>query len=317
MIRICFKPFDFRKWITLGFCAFLAECGEAGGSSFQDGMRTQATNKMGFGPFDGLSIWISQNSGLFYGIISAGVLAAIALSLLVTWISSRGKFMILDGIIKNQGKVKEPWREYKREGNSLFLFSIVLGLCMIAFIIINAGISLAIAIPDFQQERLTSFGIASIILASGAFLLFIIFATGISFFTKAFLIPTMYMKRMKALEACSTAYSVFIAGNILNTLLLGVFLFLFKIGLGTLMIGILCMTCCISGLPYISAVVFLPITVFFTCYVLCYLQQFGNDWIFFKQLSICPFCHYDQRGLAKGHPCPECGKSTLEGQKST
>ena len=32
MVHILFKPFDFHKWLVLGFCAFLAQCGENGGN---------------------------------------------------------------------------------------------------------------------------------------------------------------------------------------------------------------------------------------------------------------------------------------------
>ena len=32
VVRILFKPFEFKKWLALGFCAFLAQCSEGGGS---------------------------------------------------------------------------------------------------------------------------------------------------------------------------------------------------------------------------------------------------------------------------------------------
>ncbi len=31
--RILFRPFQWRKWFVLGFCAFLAQLGEGGGGS--------------------------------------------------------------------------------------------------------------------------------------------------------------------------------------------------------------------------------------------------------------------------------------------
>jgi hypothetical protein len=39
-----------------------------------------------------------------------------------------------------------------------------------------------------------------------------------------------------------------------------------------------CLTCCLALLPYLSSVVFLPIHVFFRCYSLKFLEQFGEEW---------------------------------------
>jgi hypothetical protein len=39
-----------------------------------------------------------------------------------------------------------------------------------------------------------------------------------------------------------------------------------------------CFTCCLALLPYLSSVVFLPIFVFFRCYSLGFLAQFGEAW---------------------------------------
>ena len=30
MLKILFKPFDLKKWLILGFCVFLAQCGTGG-----------------------------------------------------------------------------------------------------------------------------------------------------------------------------------------------------------------------------------------------------------------------------------------------
>jgi hypothetical protein len=89
-------------------------------------------------------------------------------------------------------------------------------------------------------------------------------------------------------------------------MLLFLMMALLAIGANTIGMYAICATCCIGALPYVSSVLFLPITVFFTCYALCYIQQFGNDWAFFK--NMCRHCNYDMEGLEEGHTCPECGK---------
>jgi len=41
---------------------------------------------------------------------------------------SRGKFMFLDNVVHDRAEVSQPWQDFRRLGNSLFLGSIP-GLC--------------------------------------------------------------------------------------------------------------------------------------------------------------------------------------------
>ncbi|MBT5410051.1 MAG: hypothetical protein HOK75_07290, partial [Phycisphaerae bacterium] len=112
MVRILFKPFEFKKWLALGFCAFLAQCSEGGGSG---GGNTHIPSKA----FEDVITWIDANFSTFIIILAIAFCAILALIFFVVWISSRGKFMLIDGIVKNRGAISKPWNEYKREGNSL------------------------------------------------------------------------------------------------------------------------------------------------------------------------------------------------------
>lgn len=64
-------------------------------------------------------------------------------------------------------------------------------------------------------------------------------------------------------------------------LLVGV-LCILLIGLAIAVLVGTCLTCCIAGLPYIQSVVFLPVYVFFRCFSVCFLEQFGEDWRLIK-----------------------------------
>jgi len=119
-------------------------------------------------------------------------------------------------------------------------------------------------------------------------------------------VPTMYLKRVRAIEGWKIAWNQLLKGHVGSFILLYLMVILLGLGAGVIATFACCATCCIGALPYISSVLFLPITVFFVCYALCYIQQFGNDWTFFKNL--CRFCNYDMQGLEEGHTCPECGK---------
>jgi len=301
MVRILFKPFEIKKWFVLGFCAFLAECGEGGGSGASRLPNSNSTTS-----FDEGKAWVEANFSLFLTILISGIILAILIGLLATWLSSRGKFMLLDGIVKNRGAIKEPWSEYKTEGNSLFLFSIVIGLLFLLTFSLIAGISVLIAMPDIQSETFGGAGITAIVVGGSLMLLFGLTGIALSAFVKILMVPTMYLKRVRAIEGWKIAWNQLLKGHLGSFILLILMMFLLGLGAGAVAMFALCATCCIGALPYISSVLLLPITVFFVCYALCYIQQFGNDWAFFK--NMCRFCHYNMEGLEEGHSCPECGK---------
>ncbi len=301
MVRILFKPFEIKKWFVLGFCAFLAQCGESGGSGGSGWPNSNSTTS-----FDEGKAWVEANFSLVLTILISGIILAILVGLLVSWLSSRGKFMLLDGIVKNRGAIKEPWSEYKTEGNSLFLFSIVIGLLFLLTFSLIAGISVLIAMPDIQSETFGGAGITAIVVGGSLMLLFGLTGIALSAFVKILMVPTMYLKRVRAIEGWKIAWNQLLKGHLGSFILLILMMFLLGLGAGVVAMFALCATCCIGALPYISSVLLLPITVFFVCYALCYIQQFGGDWTFFK--NICRFCHYNMEGLEEGHSCPECGK---------
>jgi len=252
------------------------------------------------------------NMSLFIGLAIGVVLFFMIIWLLVTWLSSRGSFMLLDGIVKNRGAIKEPWKEYRHEGNSLFVFKIAVGICGFIAFGIAVGLPIYIAMPDIQGEVWSDASWNALIVGIGLFVPFmIVFGIAYPFFLKVFLIPTMYLKRVQAMEGVHIAWKNLCKGHIGSAVLLLLMFIVFGLGAGVAIVVVTCSTCCIAGLPYISSVVFLPITVFFACYVLEYLQQFGPEWQFFA--PFCSSCGYDRRGMDEQLPCPECGEGSLTG----
>lgn len=307
MVRILFKPFDIRKWFVLGFCAFLAQCGEGGmgggGTPPWSGGGQQSTNN---------GEWFEQNMVLILVIAACAVVAGIGIAILVTWLSSRGKFMFIDGVVKNRGAVLEPWREYKREGNSLFLFRIVLGLLSVVATVVAVGLPLLIAIPDFQSKTLGGAGIAAIVIGSILLLIAIVAAIAVGFMLNAFVVPTMYCKRVRALEGWRIAWREIVRGHVGSVIVMFLMMIVFGMLAAALAVLGTCATCCLTIIPYIGAVILLPIPVFLTAYVLEYIQQFGPDWRFFAD-DRCWKCGY-LKTEGSSATCSECGFSTVPTQ---
>src|SRR5207247_8644827 len=65
------------------------------------------------------------------------------LIVLFAWLRARGRFIFVDCIVRNRAAIVEPWKEFRAEGNSFFLFSLLVVLALIAVIVI-AGLLLIV-----------------------------------------------------------------------------------------------------------------------------------------------------------------------------
>jgi hypothetical protein len=125
--KILFQPFDLKKWFIIGFAAWLANLGRSGGSfNYQFNRRDEVQR---------INDAISQipHSILVFG-VSLLIFFVLALIVLFSWLRARGGFMFIDCIVKNRSAITEPWREFQKEGNSYFLFSLVFAFVFVIFV---------------------------------------------------------------------------------------------------------------------------------------------------------------------------------------
>src|SRR5213078_4908067 len=132
-------------------------------------------------------------------LIVIGVLLAIVLALVWMWVSSRGRFIFTDCIVKNRGAIAEPWREYRREGNSYFLFS--LAIAFGAFVIVAiAGLFIWLIFFRMHGDDAgpgTVIGVIALVVIALIWIVFAVFFGVVS----AFMVPVMYRRRCLAREA--------------------------------------------------------------------------------------------------------------------
>lgn len=280
--RMLFGPFVIEKWLGLGFCAFLANLASEGGAG---GM-----NFSGFGNTGGAAP-AGQGGGFddaleslrdYWPWIVLGALCVtslfIAVGMLLTWLSSRGQFMFIDGVARNRGGVVEPWREFRAEGNSLFFFRFWFGLATFFAFLLCAGLCALLAWPDVRAERFGPMALLALVLGVGSLVVLSIVAGCVRVFLLHFVAPIMYARRLRVGAAWSEFGRVMLR-EYKGTLLLYL---LFQIVLGML-IGILtvlatCATCCLAAIPYLGTVILLPLHVFGRAYPIYFLEQFGPEW---------------------------------------
>jgi len=126
---VLFRPFDLGKWIVLGFCAWLAGLGERGGGgngsfNIHDGGSRRDFERGMHEAWE----WLLANLALVLFVVAVAFVIIFTVWLLFLWLSSRGKFMFLDGVVHNRAAVVAPWRQFRAPGNALFRFRFVVGL---------------------------------------------------------------------------------------------------------------------------------------------------------------------------------------------
>ena len=213
-------------------------------------------------------------------IASVVLVVMIAISLTMTWLSSRGRFMFMDCVARNYGHVKWPWHEYKRQGNSLFIFRVILGLVGLFFGLVLAG-SIGFMVYAFSKNPtiMTPAIIAVTFLALAISLLVILSLLVVVQFTTDFIVPIMHTHRLSCRAAWSELWVLINDGNIWHFVLYHMFKFVIGLLIGFAVIAFVictcCIGCCLMAIPYIGVVVTLPILVFDRAYSACYLRQYG------------------------------------------
>lgn len=275
-----FRPFDIHKWFVVGFNAFLAGLMDASGGS--GGSRVQKGGSLGeFIHFPRTAWdWLMAHPGWAIAILFAVVVAAVVIVVL-TWVSSRGVFMFLDNVVHDRVEIARPWREYQKEGNSLFVWRILFGILTFAafgglfawfFVrgaaLYDSGVSPAIPI--------------GFIVGLGLLTLAVVLVWGfIALFLGEFVAALMYKHRITAGAAWKLFLDLFkkypfqfIGFGIITFLLMFVFVF------AVIVAGLV--TCCIGWLvlviPYISTVVTLPMWYAYRAFSLEFLAQLGPEY---------------------------------------
>jgi hypothetical protein len=285
--EILFRPFDFRKWFVIGFCAWLAYLGSNGGGG-GGGPHWNAPHK----PHEQkarIAEGINAAKGYvldnLFWIIPVAIIVTvviIGIFLLVTWLNSRGRFMFLHCVAENKSEVVAPWNKFKKHASSLFLFRIVLfiiSLFSIALPVLGIGFLIMMMVTGIIP------GLASI---PGIILLgLIIFALSIAMFlakkfTFDFVVPIMFLRT----TSCAAGWREFLAILSVNKIRFALYILfqiVITIAIGTIIFIGFCFGCCLCCasllllIPYIGTVILLPLFVFKRAYSLYYLRQFGPD----------------------------------------
>lgn len=273
--RVLFHPFDLVKWLALGFTAWLAllESGVGNVFNFNPGQFGKEQASQG-----GQAIWnwIVAHLFLVIPLVLLLVVIAAALTLLVMWLSCRGKFMFLDNVVGNRAEIVEPWHRFRGQGNSCFLFLICFGLALVAVMALGLGLAFLISWPDLSRSQFGWFAASAIGFGAMFFLCFLVTAVCIRAFLEDFVIPIMALKACRVMEGWSVFFDLFRKNAGLFVLYL-LFRLVLNFAIGAITLLLCCLLCCTVLIPYVGTVILLPVHVFWRAYSVHFLGQFHGD----------------------------------------
>jgi hypothetical protein len=268
MKKILFQPFDLKKWFVLGFAAWLARIGAGFNFNYRYTSKTNLRDTPLFqsvaNAIQSIPFWVIAVA------VSALIILVIALMILFAWLRARGRFMFIDCIVKNRAAIEEPWREFRKEGNSYFLFSLLVGCGFVAIIVLLSMLMVVPVITLHFRDVYVFVMIALFVFA----ILAIVFAWAL---VAHIMVVVMYRQRCGAVESFRTAISL--VSNYPGEITLYC-LFWIALGIGAAIAAcvVLCATCCIAAIPYVGTVILLPLYVWLRGFSLFFLQQFGPDY---------------------------------------
>lgn len=279
---LLFHPFDLGRWFVLGWTAFLASLMEGGGLDNWSGRASEVFDR------DIVSGGASQVSDLAVAwgvamLVVLGLALALLLAVVLGWIGSRGQFMLMDNIVHRRTEVAAPWREFKAEGDSLFLWSLMFRIAVV--VTVGGLVVVGTVVLGLGSAGLPDAGVGPLVLAAvvvGGTLVFVLAVTAayVEFFLVRIIVPIMHHRRC----SCSDAWRVFGAAFRIQPwdfVLYGLFHLGLAVVIGALLIGAGLLTFCIGFLlmmiPYVGTVLTLPVPVLQRSLDLEWLSQFGPE----------------------------------------
>lgn len=232
MVQLLFRPFQWKKWLGLGFASLMAYAG-SGGFNFSfpsGGSPGSGQSPDGIPPEFSLAWqWMLHHIAL----IIVGFAALFVIGLVLGWVASVFRFVYIEQIVRNTGAIKEPFARFKREGTSYFLWLIGFGLVALAVVSVIIGVAgLIIATgPESILALKILVGIFGVMLL----LLLILAISVIAVFAEDFVVPVMFARRVGVLEAWRIVRPILSANKGPSALYI---LFVIVIAIGTAIVGL-------------------------------------------------------------------------------
>ncbi len=277
------RPFNLGRWFTLGFVAWLIHLGQAGGSAAGSDPGMQL--KLRDGDWGGAADSVAEAvhgvlpSGLAVLLIMALAIAVLLVAVTLLWVSCRARFVWLENLTAQDHAIGRHWTRFARQGDSFFLWKLayyVLLIVILAPLAFFAGLFGVLTGSGFDGPG----SILSWMLLGVLTFTVIVILAFVHFYGDAFVTVLMHRRGLTVIPAWRAFRRLFEAHP-------GAFVavafvkFLLHLATAIVVTVFGLITCCVGFLvmavPYLGAVVQLPIFAALRYYDLCWLGQFADD----------------------------------------
>jgi len=297
MVKMLFKPFDLGLWFSIGFCAWLAYLNMGGFNYHRNSLahleRTSSLPNLIKEMFHASCAKLAADFYMMPVLMGTILLVGLVIGLVFAWLQARGAFMFLHRWHYPRATIAESWECSRSLWGSLFLFRLIAGLFVLllfALVLVGAYVSIPLhcaSVVEFIQSLprwLSSGGNLTLLLWLSCWIFALLTVMTLwwtmEFMLNHFVTPIMYRKRIHVMQAwkpvlalCNEhAWPMVIYLLLVPLLVLACFVVFFLAG---------CLTCCtvlaLLCIPYINAVVLLPLYVFIRGIGICFLHQWRPE----------------------------------------
>jgi MFS family permease len=199
-----FQPFRFSRWWRLALTSLLAgELGSGGNWGTQFNWRDSGHSSKGNDLFL-LAAPSWENWREYLPVIVAAMISLILLMVILMYVSSIFRFILLDSVLRERVRIREGWRRWEVCGGRFFLWQIGFATVSITLLGLLVGLPLLYAwrsgLFDHAKEHVGALilgGLAMFFLVA----LLVILGALVGVFTKDFVVPLMALEELGPLEA--------------------------------------------------------------------------------------------------------------------
>jgi hypothetical protein len=265
-------PFGFSRWLTLGFVAFLDQCGR-GGSTFN--VPTGGGGDRS-GELERAVQWVSAHVGLVAVIAAVALTLIVAVMAVVLWLNSRGVFVYLDDVVTGRAEVSRPWREHAQRARSYFAWSFGLSLATLVAVVSILAAGGMVLVGVWRGRSLGVGAVFAVVTLGLALLVVVVIVNLLALALRDFAAPIQMCRSVPCGEAMRLVRDLvkLAPGPIALYVLLKI---VFAVTLGLALILAACATCCCALLPVVTQTLLQPLFYFERAWSVCLLRMMGYD----------------------------------------
>jgi hypothetical protein len=273
-------PFRFERWLTLGFVAFLDQCGRGGvggtlpGGPTGGGLPSPGT---GSGGLSDLGSWFNAHLGVIVAFATGALVVIVAVVALMLWIGSRATFVYIDDVATGRAEVSRPWSAHAERANSYFAWRFGLAAAFLGAIAVMVAVAVGAALL-IARGGVAGAGLGAVVLIVIIPVFFLLLlAGGLSAMAlRDFVAPL----QMFTGTSCGPAVRILldlVRAHPVPFLLYVLLKVVFEVAQGVRLVFAACLTLCCILLPVVTQTALQPLFFFERAWSLYLLRQMGYD----------------------------------------